>query len=120
MKRLADYKDEAAFDLLAELLEPFAKIFANEELKAIWSTKPKIEVAKFLFSNQKSECIQLIKAIDPEIEITPFSILKCVLDLVIDVQNDPVIKDFFTYAEQTTDVSGGSGSAMESTEGGAE
>lgn len=115
MKRLSDYKDDAAFDLLADLLEPISVIFADKELKSVWN-KPKIEVAKYILKNHKKSATDILKAIDNSIEITPISVLKGVIELITDIEKDPTIKDFFKSAEQENGAAVTSGSAMVNTE----
>lgn len=117
MKRLSDYKDDAAFDLLADLLEPISVIFADREIRTIWN-KPKIEVAKYILKNHKKAATDILKAIDDSIEITPISILKGVIEIITDIEKDPTIKDFFKSAEQESGAAVTSGSATENTEDG--
>lgn len=118
MKRLSDYKDEAAFDLLADILEPVSVILADKELSKIWNTQPKVQVAKHILKNHQQETIEVLKAIDNEIEITPISIIKGAIEILTDIEKDPSIKDFFKSAEQETEENGTFGSATENTEDG--
>lgn len=115
MKRLSDYKDEAAFDLLADLLEPVAKILADKEMRNL-TKKPPIIIAKHVLKKHKTEATTIIKTIDNTVEITPVSVLKAIIDIITDVQNDPSIKNFFRFAEQENGDIVTFGSATESTE----
>ena len=115
MKRIADYKDDAAFDLLADLLEPVSKILADSKMREMWS-KPKIMLAEYILRTHKAEAMEILKAIDKDVEITAVSVLKGIIDIITDIQSDPAIKDFFKFAEQGNEESDTSGSATANTE----
>lgn len=118
MKRLSDYKDEAALDLWAELLEPMAEILADKTLKTIYKTEPKVYVVKHILTNHKNEAIQILKAIDDE-EFTFLGLPLRLISLLQDIEKTPEFKDFFKFAEQVNVDGVISGSATANTEGGA-
>lgn len=111
MKRLSDYKDEQLLDLLAEVLEPVATILADGKLKEIYKSEPKIKVAQYVLKSHKSEVLQILKAID-DTPVTFVNIIKRIIDILTDIENDPAISDFFKFAGQETGVNGTFGSAM--------
>ena len=116
MKKLSDYKDEEAIELWADLLEPMAKIVADENvMRTTRSGKPKILIAKTILANHAEEATKILLRID-DTPIDGLNILFRLVALLKDVENCEGIKSFFGYAEQgkTEDVS--SGSATESTE----
>lgn len=113
MKRISDYKDGDAFELLADLFEPVAKILADKEIKELWHNGSKIDIAKYILKNHKSEAMEIFRTIDSEMEITPVSVLRGIVEIATDIEKDPALKDFFRSAERENEGSVISGSAME-------
>lgn len=118
MKKISEYKNEDAIDLLADIIEPTAKIFANKELKkAINNKATKIELIKVALKNNKSDLIEILARLNgvdvDEYECTVMSIITDCLSII----SDKELSDFFTLQQQMM-VEESSESAMESTEEG--
>ncbi len=132
MKKLSDYKGEEAFDVLADIIEPFCTILAdkdmqklnrdNIDLKKRTNGKEKIPTIKFItvaLKNKKKEVIQVMARIEG---VTPEEYLKTVNGVtlplaVLNQVTDPEVQNLFTLQSQTQESSSASsGSATENTE----
>lgn len=116
MKKLSDYKGDEAIELWADLLEPLTTILTDENVRnVIKSGKSKIEIAKTLLKDHKSESIEIMTRIDS----TPIDGLNIILRLVAllsDIGSNDEIKSFFGYAEEVKTDSESSGLHMVNTE----
>jgi len=95
--KLTDFKDEEALDLLADILEPTARIFTDEDLKiSIKNKASKIEIVKLAIKNHKSDVIEILARVDGKdpknYSCNIITITKSLLDLL----NDEELVDFFT------------------------
>lgn len=118
MKRLSEYKNEEAIILLADLIEPLAKIMGNEELRTAYKkggmTKAGL-VAIAMKSNAK-EVVQVLAILDGEdpekYEITALQIPAKLMQAL----NDPDLMAFWKAQGQQMQ-SAPSTSAPETTKG---
>lgn len=108
--KISEFKDEEALDLLAELIEPAAKIFGSEAIRnAVGSKKPKLELVRIAIKEHKKEVIQILAALNgvpvEEFHCTVPSIIAQALEIL----NDKDLLDFFSsqeqMAEQTSSIS---------------
>lgn len=113
MKKLSDYKDEAAIDLWADLLEYASVIFTDPEVKKA-ADGSKIALAKTMLKLHKEDVCKMLLVIDD----TPINGLNIVIRLVSilnEVGEDPELRDFFGLPGQK-EKQESSGSATENTE----
>lgn len=116
MRKLSDYKNEEAFDLLADILEPCAEIMTDKEaVDMIMSDANRLKGVSLMIKNHKST-IKLILArmdqCDPEsYEAGFFALPRRVLEVV----NDKELLAFF-MEQQTETLKESFGSAKENTE----
>lgn len=95
--KITDYKNEDAIDLLADIIEPASKIFADAELKKASAKKgvKMADLAKIALKNNKSAIIEILARLDgktvEEYECTPVSVLMSVLEIL----NDKELLSFF-------------------------
>nr|DAI82398.1 MAG TPA: hypothetical protein [Caudoviricetes sp.] len=61
--KLSEYKNEAAIELLADILEPATKILADEKIKELIDG-PRISLIKYVLKNHKSEIIEILAIMD--------------------------------------------------------
>lgn len=113
MKRLSDYKDEEAIDLVADLLDPVATVIKGiAECKKDCNTN--VELARNLLKNHKAETIEILQRID-DTPITAVNIIGRVVSFLIDIQEDKELLYFFNSVAQETDKSS-SGAHTENTQ----
>lgn len=96
--RLSDYKDDAAIELVAELMIPATEIMADESIaNAFRSGQPKLMVAKTLLKSKAAAVRQVFAILNgvEEYHCTPISLMKDLLDLL----NDPELMELFTSAQ---------------------
>lgn len=116
MKKFSDYQGEEAIELWADLLEPIAKILADEKIKKTYqSGQPKIVLAKEIINLHKTEAVSILTRIDPT-PINGLNIITRLLNILSEIEETEELMDFFDTGEQVKTESVSSGSAMESTE----
>ena len=115
MKKLSEYKDEEALDLLADVLEPVADIMADDAVKEAWATGNRLKVAKATIKGHKAQVMEVLAVM----EGVPVSEYHCnVFTLpmrVIEVLNDEALLSVFTSQAQEMMQGISSGPAMETT-----
>lgn len=116
MKKLSDYNGDEAIELWADLLDPLTIILTDENVRnVIRSKKSKIEIAKTLLKNHKSEVITIMLRIDST-PIDGLNIVTRLIALLSDIGSNEEIKSFFGYAEEVKTDSESSGLHMVNTE----
>lgn len=116
MRKLSDYKNEEALDLLADILEPCSEIMTDKEVvDLLMSEDQKMRGAVLMIKNHKSALRQIMARMDqcdPEsYEFNLFTLPRRILEII----NDKELLSFFM--EQQTETSEMSfGSAKENTE----
>lgn len=115
--KLSDYKGEQAIDILVDLMEPATAIMADKEIAQLAQSKvPMVKLAKAVIKNHKKEVIEILAVLDGEDpkeyakKMTVFSLPVKLLEIL----NDPLMKDLFSSQGQMTEAS--STSATENTE----
>ncbi len=99
--KISDFKNEEAIDLLADIMEPTARLLSNSKLKeAIKANKTKGEIIKLILKEGKAEIMEILAYLhreDPQkFKCTVVSITKDLFDIL----NDEDLKDFFTSQAQ--------------------
>ena len=113
--KISEFKDEAALDLLADILEPVSEIIADPEVKAAFEGNKKIKAVSVMIKNHKPETLTILarlagKPVD-EFECNVFTLPLKILEIL----NDKTLIDFFSsQAQMTVNIS--SGSVTENTE----
>lgn len=117
--RLSDYKDEQAFELIANLLPPLGRIAANTKNAKAKDAEAKdsgnvAEFAAALLRNNPRDLMEILAVLngqDPaEFHCTAASLFAAVLDML----NDPELMQLFGLQSKTP---ASSGSASETTGG---
>lgn len=114
--KLAEYKNEDALDLMADLLEPVATILADQEFVGLAQKNvSKIELIKHVMKKHGKEIIAILARIDgvpvKDYTIGALEIPKRLLEII----NDPEMASFFQSQGQTV-VGVHSGSVTENIE----
>lgn len=118
MKKLSDYRNEAALDLLVEILEPASELMSDREaIGLIYSKKPgdRMKGVIQMIKEHKEAVMNILAAIDgvpvDQYEFGFFMLPNRLLEIL----NDKELLTFF-MDQQTNDTETSSSSAMESTE----
>lgn len=119
--RLSDIKGEEAIEVLAEIIEPLAYIFADKEIAELaqGGNVPPVKYISIALKNHKSEVIEIMAKLEgKEVEAYKKTINVFTLPVqILAIVNDDTFKSLFTLQNQTRNISLASfGSAMESTE----
>lgn len=116
MKKLSEYKDEEALDLLAEILEPVTEIIADKEVVEEFMKKSRIAGVITAIKKHKKAIIQCLAAMDgvpvEEYHCNILTLPKTLLAII----NDKDFLTFFKSQSQEFMDEESSGSAMESGE----
>lgn len=95
MKKISDYKDEAALELWADIMESAAAIIADPELKKIIdSKKPKLMIAHFILKNHKEEAKDILLRIDPT-PLNGLNFLTRIMAVLSEIGDAEELSDFF-------------------------
>ena len=115
MRKLSEYKDEEALDLLAELLEPAINIMGDGKIAQMLRANEKSKAVKVAIKEHKEDVITIMAILEGK-ERKDFHCNLLTLPLqLLTILNDPVLVDFFSsQAELISEM--GSGSAMANTE----
>lgn len=93
--KISDFKNEAALDLLADIIDPVTTIFADEGFKKAAAGKNRLQIVSYLLKNQQKPIIEILARLDgvdpSEYKGTIVTMTKQVLDLL----NDEDLIDFF-------------------------
>ena len=112
MKKLSDYQGEAAIDLWADLMDSFAVIFSDEEMRQA-ANGATIDFAKSMLKSHKKEVCDILLAID-DTPINGINILVRLVNIFDEIAEDPTLKDFFAMQGQNL-IEESSGSATANT-----
>ena len=95
MRKLSEIKGEEALDVLAEIIEPAAEIFTDENVKKALKSESRIKAAKIILKDHKKAILTLMAALEetPVEEYKPT--LLALPALTIGVLNDPELNSLF-------------------------
>nr|DAT80067.1 MAG TPA: hypothetical protein [Caudoviricetes sp.] len=114
MKKLSEYKDEEALDILADLIEPVSAIFADEEIREIVSKNKgtKAKAISIAIKRHKKEVISILATLDGvSVEEYHCSVLSLPVKL-LEILNDKELTTFLALQSQNMEEQS-SGSVME-------
>jgi hypothetical protein len=113
--KLSEYRGADALDLLAEIIDPVAKILADQEIWRIAQKGRAIDGVKYGIKNYKNEIIEILAAMDgvpaDEYKCNIFTLPMKVMEII----NDKEMQDFFTSQFQMMEETS-FGTATENTE----
>ena len=94
MRKLSEYKNEEALDLLADILEPVAHIFADKDFVEQLQTN-KMSAIQHVIRNHKSDVLTIMARLEgvsvEEYQCTIFTLPMALINML----NDPDLIDFF-------------------------
>lgn len=103
MKKLSEYKDEEALDLLADIIEPASVIFADKDVKAAFKGENKMKFAKVAIKKHKTEIIEILARLDG-VEPSEYHCNIFTLPVtIIKILQDKELVDFFSSAVEAED-----------------
>ena len=116
MRKLSEYKNEEAIELLADLIEPVSIVLADAEVIDAFRTRSRLSAIGFCLKKYPKEIVDILAILEQvpreEYECNFFTAPIKLLEIL----NDPTLQDFFTsQGLKMGDES--SGSVMENTEG---
>lgn len=115
MKKLSEYKDDEALDLLADLIEPIAAIAADEEFKAAMKEHKRLSAVRIAVKSHKQEVKEILAAMEGvPVEEFHCNVLTVPMRL-LEIINDKELFSVFTSQVQEIEQSIVSGPAMETT-----
>lgn len=113
--RLSDFRDEAALDLLADLIEPASEIIGDADVKDAVESGNRIRAVSIAIKNHKGAVLSILAALDG-VPVEQFHCTVLTLPIkLLDILNDPDIEVLFSSADQTVGLTS-SGPRTENTE----
>ena len=116
MKKLSEYKDEEALDMLADLIDPVIDIFGDKEVAKYFRGGVIIKAVQVAIKNHKKSVIKMLAILEGVPESEYHCNLLTLPRVLLDVFNDPELKDFFTEQSEEKTLEEPSGSVTENTE----
>lgn len=122
MKKLSEFKDDEAMDVLAEILDPMVNIMKNKDfVLAIRGDREKeikpnrVEAIKIAIKDNRSDVVKVMAVLnETPVEEFHYNLLT-LPQMMVEMFNDKELMGFFGYqSEKDSETS--SGSATESTE----
>ena len=115
MRKLSEYKDEEALDLLAALLEPCVELFSDKALTDLIREKDKAKGVSYAIKHHKAEVVQIMATLE-NVPVKDFHYNVFTLPMMcLNVLNDQELMSFFTSAVRM-DLATNSGDVTENTE----
>ena len=112
--KLSEFRDDAALELIADIIEPATEILADPAIKEAFS-RSKMAAIKVAIKNHKSAIKEIIARLDGKTpEECHFTALSLPIKL-LSMFNDPDLQQLFTSSGQT-EGENASASASENTE----
>ena len=102
--KLSDYKGEDAIDVLADIIEPISKIFADPDMQKIAKSEnpTAIMYVKPMLKNHKREVIEILARLnnEPVEEFEPKITIMTLPNMLLEFLNDPEISALFPQQHQ--------------------
>ena len=122
MKKLSEFKDDEAMDVLVEILEPSSNLIKNNKFKLTIrgdkekNIKPnKMQAIKIAITENRKDVVKIMATLnETPVEDFHYNLLT-LPKMMVELFNDKELIDFFQYRGET-DLEIPSGSATENTE----
>lgn len=109
MRKISDYRDEDALDLLADIMEPAVEILADETVRKTFETENRMKLASVAIKNHKESVMQILARLEgvprEEFHCTIFTLPAVVLEVL----NDQELLGFFTAQARMMSTAASSG-----------
>lgn len=110
--KLSEIQGEAAFDVLADIIEPATTIISDPTFKELLTSGKQLDTVKYLLRNQKKPIMEIMAIVDGEDPKTYKPNLLTIPIKLVELLNDDAVMELFTSAAPNTPPDG-SGSATE-------
>ena len=122
MKKLSEFKDDEAMDVLAEILDPMVHMMQNKKFVLAFKgdkkndIKPnRVEAIKIAITDNRADVVKIMAVLnETPVEEFHYNLLT-LPQMMVEMFNDKELIDFFGYQSET-DSEIPSGSAMENIE----
>lgn len=102
--KLSDIRGDRALDVLADIMEPLARILTDDEItKTVNSGEPNLLLAKKILKGHKREVVEILAVLDGENPETYEVNLLTLPVKLVEILNDPEIGNLFTLQGQKTE-----------------
>ena len=119
MRKLSEYKDEQALDLLADVFEPAVNILTDEDFAKAFDSGRRIDAIKIAIKNHKPEVMTVLAAMEgvpvDEFHCSIFTLPMRLGEVISEIMKNPEVMAFFTQQGKKKSETA-FGSATESTE----
>ena len=96
MKQLSEFKDEAALDLLADIIEPCITIFQDPQFVSAMRSGKTVDAVKVAIKGHKKEVIEVLASMDG-VDVKEYHCNFLTLPMrLLDLFNDKELLTFFT------------------------
>lgn len=101
MRKLSEFQDEEALDLLADILPPVSAIAADKSVQGAFKSGTSLaEIVKLLIKAHKGEVMQIMASLEG-VSVEDFHCNLLTLPMMLlQILNDEDLKSFFTSAVQ--------------------
>ena len=118
MRKLSEYQDGDALDLLADIMEPAVVIMGDDDVRAAFDEGSKIKGVSAAIKAHKAEVLQILARLEG-VDVEEYHCNVFTLPgVILDVLNDRELLSFFTEQARMRTINASSGRATETTEGG--
>ena len=118
MKRLSDFQDEQALDLLAEVIEPAVSIMSDKNFLSALDSDNRLTAVRIALIDHKHAVMKILAAMDgvpvSEYHCNMFALPIRLAEIITEVIEEPELMAFFTSSSKKTRETT-SGSATENT-----
>lgn len=95
MKKLSEYKDEEALDMLADLIDPVVDIFGDKEVANYYKGGVKLKAVQIAIKNHKPAVINMLAILEGVPRDEYHCNLLTLPKLLLNIFNDPDLTAFF-------------------------
>lgn len=112
MKRLSEYKDEQALDMLADLIDPVVNIFGDEKVANFLRNGNNIKAVQIAIKNHSKDVITMLAILEGVPREEYHCNLLTLPKVLLNIFNDPDLMGFFdAQGEMALETPSGSATA---------
>lgn len=115
MKKLSEYKDEEALDMLADLIDPVVNIFGDKEVANYYRSGVMLKAVQVSIKKHKNDVINMLAILEGVPREEYHCNLLTLPKILLNIFNDPELTSFFDV-ESEKDSETPSGSVTANTE----
>lgn len=115
MKKLSEYKDEEALDMLADLIDPVVNIFGDKEVADYYRSGVMLKAVQISIKKHKNDVINMLSILEGVPREEYHCNLLTLPKVLLNIFNDPELTSFFEEQSEK-DSETPSGSVTENTE----